>query len=238
MDELAGVPFWLAIGKIAWIDVLLSGDNAVVIALAARNLSPERQKKAVILGSAGAIVLRVVLVFFAVALLTLPYVKLVGAALLLWIGVQLLRGGDQHKKVDPAADLFAAVRTILVADFVMSLDNVLAVAAIAETAPPGSRLFVLLIGLGLTIPLIMFGSTLLLRLIGRFPIIVVAGAALLGFVAGEMAAGDPIVVGNLPASEWRSTGLGIGLASFVVVVGTLSKRRTASTGRRRTPSGL
>lgn len=224
MEELASAPFWLAIGKIAWIDVLLSGDNAVVIALAARNLSPDRQKKAVILGSAGAIVLRIVLIFFAVALLTLPYVKLVGAVLLLWIGIQLLKGDDQHKKVDPAADLFAAVRTILVADFVMSLDNVLAVAAIAETAPPASRLLVLLIGLGLTIPLIMFGSTLLLKLIERFPVIVVAGAALLGFVAGEMAASDPILAGLLPASEWLSTAL----ALFVVVVGLLWKRRAAA----------
>ncbi len=228
IDELAGVPFWLAIGKIAWIDILLSGDNAVVIALAARNLSPDRQRKAVIFGSAGAIVLRVVLVFFAVALLTLPYVKLVGAVLLLWIGVQLLRGDDEHKKIDPAADLFAAVRTILVADFVMSLDNVLAVAAIAETAPPGSRLLVLLIGLGLTIPLIMFGSTLLLKLIERFPIIVIAGAALLGFVAGEMAARDPVVAGFLPESDWWATGLGAALAAFVVIVGLLTKRRVAA----------
>ena len=228
MDEIAGVPFWFAIGKIAWIDLLLSGDNAVVIALAARNLSPERKKKAVILGSAGAIVLRVVLVFFAVALLTLPYVKLVGAVLLVWIGIQLLKGSDQHRKVDPAADLFAAVRTILVADFVMSLDNVLAVAAIAETAPPAARLLVLLIGLGLTIPLIMFGSTLLLKLIERFPIIVFAGGALLGFVAGEMAASDPVVERFATGIEWLSTGLGIVLAAGVVTVGSLLKRRVAA----------
>ena len=226
MDELASAPFWLSIGKIAWIDVLLSGDNAVVIALAARNLPAERQRQAVLLGSAGAIVLRVILVFFAVALLTLPWVKLVGALLLLWIGVQLLKGDQAHKKVDPAADLFAAVRTILVADFVMSLDNVLAVAAIAETAPPGSRLLVLLVGLGLTIPLIMFGSTLLLRLIGRFPVIVVAGAALLGFVAGEMAASDPVLSDAQPA-DWLPTGLGLALALFVVVVG-LAWRRIAA----------
>ena len=226
IDEL-GASFWLAIGKIAWIDLLLSGDNAVVIALAASNLSPDRQRRAVLLGGAGAIVLRIVLVFFAVALLALPYVKLVGAAMLLWIGVQLLKGDGARKKIDPAADLFAAVRTIVVADFAMSLDNVIAVAAIAHTAPPSARLLVLLIGLGLTIPLIMFGSTLLLRLIERFPIVVAAGAGLLGFVAGEMVASDPVLArfGTQPA--WLSTALGLALAALVVVVGIAWRRAAA-----------
>lgn len=230
MADLVAAAFWLAIAKIVWIDVLLSGDNAVVIALAARNLPPDRQRQAVILGSAGAIVLRVLLVFFAVALLTLPYVKLVGAVLLVWIGIQLLKGDDQHKKIDPARDLFAAVRTILVADFVMSLDNVLAVAAVAETAPESSRLLVLVLGLGLTIPLIMFGSTLLLKWIQRFPLIVTAGAGLLGFVAGEMAASDPVAERFIPgvANGWMPTALGTALAVFVIVVGTLLARRTAS----------
>ena len=227
MEDVMTAPFWVAIGKIVWIDVLLSGDNAVVIALAARNLSPERQRQAVLLGSAGAIVLRVILVFFAVALLTLPWVKLIGAVLLVWVGIQLMKGDDQDRKIDPARDLFAAVRTILVADFVMSLDNVLAVAAIAETAPPSSRLAVLLIGLGLTIPLIMFGSTLLLKAIERMPLIVTAGAALLGFVAGEMAAGDPVLQGRFADLAWLPTGLGIVLAALVVVVGTLLNRRRA-----------
>ncbi|MEO8938295.1 MAG: TerC family protein [Burkholderiaceae bacterium] len=225
VDDFVTAPFWLAIGKIVWIDVLLSGDNAVVIALAARNLPADRQRQAVLLGSAGAIVLRVLLVFFAVALLTLPYVKLVGAVLLVYIGIQLLKGEDNEKKIDPARDLFAAVRTILVADFVMSLDNVLAVAAVAETAPPSSRLLVLVLGLGLTIPLIMFGSTLLLKVIERIPLIVTAGAALLGFVAGEMAASDPIVEGRGIDGEWFATGLGVALALVVVVVGTVLARR-------------
>ena len=233
IDDLIAAPFWLAIAKIVWIDVLLSGDNAVVIALAARNLPPERQRQAVILGSAGAIVLRIVLVFFAVALLTLPYVKLIGAVLLVWIGIQLMKGDEQDRQVDPARDLFAAVRTILVADLVMSLDNVLAVAAIADTAPPSSRLLVLLIGLGLTIPLIMFGSTLLLGLIRRFPLIVTAGAALLGFVAGEMAAGDPVVTDVAPKAEWFPTALGAALAAFVVAAGTWWARIQA----RQAPEG-
>ena len=229
IDELGAAAFWVAIAKIVWIDVLLSGDNAVVIALAARHLPPERQRQAVVLGSAGAIVLRVLLVFFAVALLTLPWVKLVGAALLLWIGVQLLKGDDAKRGIDPAKNLFAAVRTILVADFVMSLDNVLAVAAVAETAPASSRLLVLLLGLGLTIPLIMFGSTLLLRLIERFPLIVTAGAALLGFVAGEMAASDPVVRRLLPDTGWLPTVLGLAGATIVVVTGLALARRPAPT---------
>ncbi len=233
IDEVVAVPFWLAIAKIVWIDVLLSGDNAVVIALAARNLSPDRQRKAVIYGSAGAIVLRIVLVFFAVTLLSLPCVKLFGAALLVWIGVQLLRGDDKDRKIDPARNLFAAVRTILVADFVMSLDNVLAVAAVAETAPPSSRLLVLLLGLGMTIPLIMFGSTLLLKLIERFPLIVTAGAALLGFVAGEMAAGDPVLDGLGDEFDWLSTALGLAFAAIVVVTGTFLARRSSRDARSR-----
>jgi YjbE family integral membrane protein len=225
IDELATAPFWLAIGKIAWIDLLLSGDNAVVIALAARNLPPDRQRQAVVLGSLGAIVLRIVLIFFAVALLGLPYVKLVGALLLVWIGIQLLSGDEKDRSVDPAHNLFAAVRTILVADLVMSLDNVLAVAAIAETAPAGSRLAVLAIGLGLTVPLIMFGSTLLLKLIRRFPLIVTAGAALLGLIGGEMAATDPVVVDRLGLDGgWLPTALGAAGAAVVVLVGMLRAR--------------
>jgi YjbE family integral membrane protein len=225
-EEIMTAPFWLAIAKIGWIDILLSGDNAVVIALAARNLPPDRQRQAVILGSLAAIVLRVVLIFFAVALLSLPYVKLIGAVLLVWIGVQLMKGEEKDQKIDPARDLLAAVRTILVADFVMSLDNVLAVAAIAETAPHSARLLVLVIGLGLTIPLIMFGSTLLLKLIQRFPLIVTAGAALLGFVAGEMAASDPVLDTLGFDQDWLPTALGLACAGLVVVIGTVMGRMT------------
>jgi len=226
LDALVTAAFWIAIAKIAWIDILLSGDNAVVIALAARDLPAERQKQAIIFGSLGAIVLRIVLIFFAVALLNLPYLKIVGALLLVWIGIQLLRGDDEKKNVDPAKDLIAAVRTILVADLVMSVDNVIAVAAVAETAPPASRLLVLLIGLGLTIPLIMFGSRLLLRAMQRFPIIITAGAALLGFVAGEMAATDPLLARFDADEGWHPYALGGALGVVVVAFGTLLKRRS------------
>ena len=228
IDDLASAAFWIAIAKVVWINILLSGDNAVVIALAARNLPPLRQKQAIVFGSLGAIVLRIVLIFFAVALLALPYLKLVGAILLVWIGVQLLKGDDADTKIDPARNLYAAVRTILVADLVMSVDNVIALAAIAEAAPESSRLLVLVIGLGMTIPLIMFGSTLLLKLMQRFPLIITAGAGLLGFVAGEMAATDPVLAGFGLDGGWRAYALGAALAVVVVVVGSLLARRRAA----------
>jgi YjbE family integral membrane protein len=224
LDDLSSAPFWLAIAKIAWVNILLSGDNAIVIALAARTLPPARQRQAVVLGSAGAILFRVVLVFFAVALLELPYVKLVGAILLVWIGVQLMRGEEKEKQIDPAKNLLAAVRTILIADFVMSLDNVIAVAAVADQAPASVRFIVLVVGLGLSVPLIMFGSAVLLRVIRRFPLIVTAGAALLGFVGGEMAAGDPLLDGTRIDGEWLPTILGAAGAVVVVALGTLFGR--------------
>ncbi len=225
IGDLSSAAFWLALAKIVWVNILLSGDNAVVIALAARKLSGGRQKQAIILGSLGAIALRIILIFFAVALLALPYLKLVGAALLVWIGVQLLKGDDKDQKVDPAHDFLAAIRTILVADLVMSVDNVLAIAAVAEASPPGSRLLVLGIGLGLTIPLIMFGSTLLLKVMQRFPVIITAGGALLGFVAGEMAATDPVMSGWGLDEGWRPYALGGALALVVVLVGGFMARR-------------
>jgi len=195
MDQLADATFWVALGKIIWVNILLSGDNAVVIALAARNLPDHQRGKAVMLGSAAAIVLRVVLTLFAVQLLHYPYLKIIGAVLLFWIGVQLLvpeseEGEDAVKSSD---HLFTAIRTILIADLVMSLDNVIAVAAAAESGPPESRTLLLIIGLGLSIPLIIFGSQLLMKVMERYPIIITLGAALLGFVAGEMLVHDEAV---------------------------------------------
>jgi YjbE family integral membrane protein len=189
--------FGIALLKIVWVNILLSGDNAVVIALAARNLPQRQQGTAIVIGSAAAIVLRVLLTVFAVELLQYPYLKLIGAALLIWIGIQLMRddaGDDAGDGAIQAQDtLLGAVRTVLVADLVMSLDNVIAVAAAAETAPAESKLLLLMLGLGLSIPLIIFGSTLLLKLMDRFPVIITLGAALLGFVAGEMAVTDPAI---------------------------------------------
>ncbi|MBL8333718.1 MAG: TerC family protein [Rubrivivax sp.] len=188
MELLSSPEFWVALSQIILINIVLSGDNAVVIALASRALPPSQQKKAILFGSAGAIVLRVVLTFFAVYLLTLPYLKLVGAALLLWIGVGLLTSDDDDGDIKGDANLWAAIKTIIIADFVMSLDNVIGVAAAAKGNVP-----LLVFGLVISIPLIIFGSTLILKLMTRFPVIVTLGAALLGWVAGEMAISDPSI---------------------------------------------
>ncbi len=228
METAASVAFWLALAKIIWVNILLSGDNAVVIALAARSLPPHQQKKAVVLGSAAAIVLRVVLTLFAVQLLQYPYLKLIGALLLLWIGIQLLvpedDGGDDAVK--SSDNIFTAIRTILVADLVMSLDNVIAVAAAAESGPPEAKLVLLLFGLGLSIPLIIVGSQLLLRVMERWPIIITAGAGLLGFVAGEMAVTDPAVHEWFHGSIDRfEIPIALASAAFVILVGTALARR-------------
>lgn len=179
--------FWLALMQIIGINIVLSGDNAVVIALAARSLPPPQQKRAVMWGSGAAVVMRIVLTMLAVELLRWPYLKLVGAALLLWIALQLLlpedEGGAEDRVVTGMA---SAIKTILLADLVMSLDNVIAVAGAAR----GSTAL-LVIGLAISIPLVVFASTLLLRLMERWPVIITLGAGLLGWVAGEMAVSDP-----------------------------------------------
>ena len=180
--EFTSAAFWAALGSIIWVNIILSGDNAVVIALAARSLPPQQQKQAIFWGSAAAIVLRVVLTVIAVEMLKWPYLKIIGALLLLYIGVTLMlddedEEGDVGKQT---GGLLVAIRTILIADLVMSLDNVLAVAAAAKGNIP-----LLVIGLALSIPLIIFGSTLLLKVMERFPIIIVAGAALLGYQIGR-----------------------------------------------------
>lgn len=180
--------FWVSLAQIIVINILLSGDNAVVIALASRNLPPRQQRQAILFGSFGAIALRVVLTFFAAYLLTLPYLKLAGGVLLLWIGVNLLSSHDEDGHMDAHSNLLAAVKTIIVADFVMSLDNVIGVAAAAK-----GSLLLLLIGLGISIPLIVYGSTVILKLMKRFPVIITLGAGLLGYVAGEMGTSDPTV---------------------------------------------
>jgi len=228
--EIASAPaFWKSLFEIIIVNIILSGDNAVVIALAARHLPRRQQKNAVLFGSAAAIVLRVVLTVFAVQLLQYPYLKLVGAALLIWIGAKLLlpepegEGDDSHES---RGGLFAAIRTILIADLVMSLDNVIAVAAAAETGPPQGRIALLIIGLGLSIPLIIVGAQVLMGLMSRWPIIITLGAALLGFVAGEMAVTDPAI------DDWfhRSFGhldyfVSAACAVLVVVVGLAWARR-------------
>jgi len=194
MSAFATPEFMIALAQIILINIVLSGDNAIVIALASRALPPSQQKKAIIFGSVGAIVLRIVLTFFAVMLLTLPYIKLVGAALLLWIGVGLLKSDDGEEEMAGHSNLLAAIKTIVIADLVMSLDNVIGVAAAAK-----GDIVLLVVGLVISIPLIIFGSTILLKIMSRFPVIITIGAGLLGWVAGEMAISDPAIV------DWASS---------------------------------
>lgn len=222
MDYTTGA-FWAALGSIIWVNIILSGDNAVVIALAARALPAHQQKKAIFWGSAAAIVMRVVLTIIAVEMLKWPYLKIIGAILLVYIGVSLMLeedDGDGDIGKD-SGGMWVAIRTILIADLVMSLDNVLAVAAAAK-----GHIMLLVVGLALSIPLIIFGSTLLLKVMERFPIIITAGAALLGFLAGEMLLTDPALVervGELP--HWQvNVGGAIG-AALVVAVGIVLQRR-------------
>lgn len=171
--------------QIIWINILLSGDNAVVIALASRSLDPHRRKWAILLGSAVAVLLRIVFTIFIVEMLRLPYVKLASGLLLFWIAFGLLRESEEHE-VTAAGSIWGAVRTIALADAIMSLDNVVAVAAAARNSMP-----LIIFGIAVSVPLIVFGSSLMLRLLKRFPVLVVLGAALLGWVAGEILAAEP-----------------------------------------------
>lgn len=230
--------FWIPLLKIIWINIVLSGDNAVVIALAARSLPRRQQMMAVGWGSGAAVAMRIVLTLFAVALLQLPYLKLIGAVLLLWIGVQLLLPEEGEANIDGHENMLAAIKTILVADLVMSLDNVIAVAAAA-----GDSVTLLILGLAISIPLVIFGSTLLIKVMERFPIVISVGAALIGFVAGEMMVSDPALAdwmsANFQMLDKKPVVAGIGLesivglagAALVVAIGKLiARRQTAAAG--------
>ncbi len=213
MELLQNTDFWIGLVKIVWINIILSGDNAVVIAMAARTLPPHQQGKAVLWGSAAAVVLRVLLTVVAAQLLAMPYLQIVGGLLLLWIGLQLLGDEDDGEVggVKHHGSLMGAVRTILVADLIMSLDNVIAVAAAAK----GSMLL-LVLGLAISIPLVIFGSTLIIKLMERFPVIVVIGAALIGWVGGEAIVSDGVLSGVLAANSWLHDA-GPALAAALVV---------------------
>jgi YjbE family integral membrane protein len=223
---------WSAVLQIIMIDLLLGGDNAVVIALATRNLNPRHRMQGVLWGTAGAIILRVVLIGFAVTMLKIPFLKLVGGLLLLWIGIKLLipEDDDAHSKIEGSDRLWGAIKTIIIADFVMSLDNVIAIAGAAEKADPSHQLGLVIFGLLVSIPIIVFGSQLVLKLMDKYPWIVTAGAALLGWIAGGLLITDPAVVGQFgqPAKAVLY-GAEIAGALFVVIVGMwLAKRKTAA----------
>jgi YjbE family integral membrane protein len=218
--------FWIPLAQIIGINIVLSGDNAVVIALASRSLPPSQQKKAIVFGSAAAILMRIVLTLTAVALLSMPYLKLIGAVLLLWIGIQLISAEEGNDSIASSDNLGAAIKTILVADLVMSLDNVIAVAAAARGSFP-----LLIIGLAISIPLVIFGASMLLKLMERFPIIITIGAALLGYVGGEMAVTDPAIV------DWIDHNfhalhqiVPLSCAAAIILTGRYLAARRASTG--------
>jgi YjbE family integral membrane protein len=226
MDLAVGDHFWLGLLEIIGINIILSGDNAVVIALACRNLADGVRNKAIIAGSVGAIVLRIIFSLFIVYLLDVPYLKLVGALLLLWIGVKLLipEAEDHGDKIKAGHNIWSAVQTVIIADAVMSLDNVIAIAAAAH-----GHIILIVIGLIISVPLIVFGSTIMLKVLVKFPILVMFGAGLLGWIAGEIFLSDPVLVGyveHLP--HWTELAAKIVGAAFVVGLGKFLAWRVTS----------
>ena len=240
MQALMTPEFWIAVGQIIMIDILLGGDNAVVIALACRKLPPAQRRKGILWGTAGAIVLRVILIFFALQLLAIPFLKLVGAILLVWIGIKLLlpeaEGG--HASIEGSDRLWGAVKTVIVADLVMSVDNVIAIAGAAETAGGDHTMPLVIFGLLVSIPIIVWGSQLVIKLMDRYPFIITLGAMLLGWIAGTMAVSDPALINpsvvpqvpKLLAVDWIKYAAGVAGALLVYSVGRGLQSRRSATG--------
>ncbi len=228
MEAFATPTFWLAVGQIIMIDILLGGDNAVVIALACRGLPAAQRKWGIIWGTIGAIVLRVLLIAFALTLLTVPYLKLVGAVLLVWIGIQLLMPQEEetHGNIQSSDRLWSAVKTVIVADLVMSVDNVLAIAGAAENAGQ-HQLGLVIFGLLVSIPIIVAGSQIVLKLMDRFPWIITLGGMLLGWIAGQMAITDPAVKGWITVTKPIEYGCAVAGALLVLAVGLYMQKRAA-----------
>ncbi len=237
MEFLSSPEFWLALGQIIIIDILLGGDNAVVIALACRQLPPAQRKKGIIYGTAGAIILRVILIAFAMTLLALPFLKFVGALLLVWIGVKLLAPDEEgHGNVEGSDKLFAAIKTIIVADLVMSVDNVIAIAGAAQNTEDHAMLLVVL-GLLISIPIIVWGSQLVIKLMERFPVVITLGGMLLGWIAGGMLVSDPALANpdkwewmlKLPQTDVYKYGASVAGALIVLFVGKALASRKPQT---------
>ena len=221
LQQFHTAEFWIGLVKIIWINIILSGDNAVVIALAARSLPPAQQRKAIFWGTAAAVILRIALTVVAAKLLELPYLQIVGGLLLLWIGVQLLGdddGGEGEQKHH--GSLMSAIRTILIADLIMSLDNVIGVAAAAN-----GNTTLLIIGLAIAIPIVIFGSTLMIKLMERFPVIITVGAGLIGWVAGEAIVSDKVLRGWFPEHSFQFYLAAAVGAALVIAVGKFIQRR-------------
>ena len=222
--DITSPAFWVAVVQIIAIDIVLGGDNAVVIALASRRLPEAQRKLAIFWGVFGAIALRVVLIFFALQLLQIPYLKIVGAILLFWIGLKLMAPQDEGgHEIDASSNLFGAVKTIIVADAVMSLDNVIAIAGAAKDS-----IGLVVFGLLVSVPIIVYGSKLVLMLMVRFPLVIVGGAALLGWIAGDMFVHDVVVKEWMLANAaWLKYGAPIAGAVLVVAIGKFMIARKA-----------
>jgi YjbE family integral membrane protein len=222
MQEFMTPEFWLAVGQIIMIDILLGGDNAVVIALACRKLPPAQRKLGILWGTAGAIGLRVILIFFALQLLAIPFLKIVGAILLLWIGIKLLlpEHDEEHGNIQASDKLWGAVKTVIVADFVMSLDNVIAIAGAAQGAHSDHQLALVIFGLVVSIPIIVWGSQLVIKLMDRYPVIITLGGMLLGWIAGGMIVGDRVLKDWADArGDWLQYAAPAAGALLVLVLG-------------------
>lgn len=230
MEEFLTPQFWVAVGQIIMIDILLGGDNAVVIALACRGLPPHQRTKGIIWGTAGAIVLRVILIAFALALLQVPFLKFVGALLLVWIGIKLIapEEEDAHGNIQGSDKLWGAIKTIIVADLVMSVDNVIAIAGAAQGAGEAHQLPLVIFGLLVSIPIIVWGSQLVLKLMDRFPVIILLGGMLLGWIAGTMAHTDPALVNYISQDKAVHYGMGVAGALLVLALGKLIQHRRKS----------
>ena len=219
---------WAAVGQIIMIDILLGGDNAVVIALACRNLSKEQRPKGVFWGTFGAIALRVILITFAVMLLNLPFLKIVGGLFLLWIGYKLILPDEDEnnpEKVEGNTKLLGAIKTIILADMIMSIDNVIAIAGAAQQAHESHQTMLVIFGLLVSVPFIVCGSQIIMKIIDKFPVIVLAGGALLGWIAGGLFTSDQFVTGHFPFADSWTLAAEIACAAIVLLAGLYTRKK-------------
>ena len=229
MEEFLTAHFWVAVGQIILIDILLGGDNAVVIALACRQLPENQRLKGILWGTAGAILLRVALIAFAITLLQVPFLKIAGAALLIWIGVKLITPHDEdaHGNIQASDKLWSAVKTVIVADLVMSIDNVIAIAGAAQNAGEQHQMALVILGLVVSIPIIVWGSQIVLKLMDRFPVIILLGGMLLGWIAGGMLQTDPALKDIISQDQTWHYALSAAGALLVLAIGQTLKTRSA-----------
>ena len=244
MELLTDPTFWLAVGQIILIDILLGGDNAIVIALACRGLPEHQRRQGILWGTLGAIIVRIALIGVALTLLGIPFLKLMGAVLLLWVAVKLLTEDDDEHEVDASERLWGAIKTIVLADLVMSVDNVIGVTAAADTGGGDHKMALVIFGLLVSIPVVVWGSTFVIRLMDRFPWVITLGGMLMGWIAGTMAVTDPGLLEYLPfmlnehgkvlAGLYYGAG-GVGAVSVVVAAKWVHNHRSKQEMKRELP---